>query len=142
MSFPVVIHHNLTCGTSRNVLNIIESAGYSPVIIDYLTEGWTRPQLLALFAAANLTPQQALRVSKTPAETLGLTHPDTTDDQLLDAMVAHPILVNRPIVCSPKGVRLCRPSEAVLDLLDQFPPGPFAKEDGELLIDAKGNRIV
>lgn len=142
MSFPVVIHHNPGCGTSRNVLGIIRAAGYNPVVIDYLTEGWTRPQLLALFAACGITPRQALRVARTPAEELGLTAEAVTDDQLLDAMVAHPILVNRPIVCTPKGVRLCRPSEAVLDLLDRLPPGPLAKEDGQLIIDAEGNRLV
>lgn len=142
MSFPVIIHHNPDCGTSRNVLEIIRAAGYDPVVIEYLTEGWARPQLLALFAAANLTPRQALRVSKTPAEALGLTAPDVTDDQVLKAMLAHPILVNRPIVCTPKGVRLCRPSEAVLDLLERMPPGPLAKEDGQLIIDAEGNRLV
>ena len=142
MSFPIVIHHNPACGTSRNVLEIIRSAGYDPVVIDYLSEGWTKSQLLGLFAAANLTPRQALRVSKTPAEAMGLTAPDVTDDQVLEAMLAHPILVNRPIVCTPKGVRLCRPSEAVLDLLERLPPGPLAKEDGELIIDAEGNRLV
>jgi arsenate reductase len=142
MSFPVVIHHNPGCGTSRNVLGIIRAAGYDPVVIDYLTEGWTRPQLLALFAAAGITPREALRVARTPAEELGLTADAVTDDQLLDAMVAHPILVNRPIVCTPKGVRLCRPSEAVLDLLDRLPPGPLAKEDGKLIIDAEGNRLA
>lgn len=141
MSFPVVIHHNPDCGTSRNVLEIIRAAGYDPVVIDYLTEGWTKPQLLGLFAAAQLTPRQALRVSKTPAEALGLTAPELTDEQLLKAMVVDPILVNRPIVCTPKGVRLCRPSEAVLDLLDRLPPGPLAKEDGALIIDAEGNRL-
>ena len=141
MTFPVVIHHNPDCGTSRNVLQIIRAAGYDPVVIDYLSEGWTRPQLLALFAAANLTPKQALRVSKTPAEAMGLTSPDVADDPLIEAMIAHPILVNRPIVCTPKGTRLCRPSETVLDLLDQMPAGPLTKEDGSLLIDAKGNRL-
>ena len=142
MSFPVVIHHNPGCGTSRNVLRIIRAAGYAPVVIDYLTEGWTRPQLLALFAAAGITPREALRVARTPAEELGLTAPGVTDEQLLDAMVSLPILVNRPIVCTPKGVRLCRPSEVVLDLLDRLPPGPLAKEDGQLIIDAEGNRLV
>lgn len=142
MSFPVVIHHNPDCGTSRNVLEIIQAAGYAPVVIEYLTEGWTRPQLLGLFAAAGITPREALRVSRTPAEELGLTDPAVTDEQLLAAMVAHPILVNRPIVCTSKGVRLCRPSEAVLDLLDRLPPGPLAKEDGQLIIDAEGNRLV
>ena len=128
--------------TSRNVLGIIRAAGYEPVVIDYLTEGWTRPQLLALFAAAGLTPRQSLRVARSPAEELGLTAEGVTDDRLLDAMVAHPILVNRPIVCTPKGVRLCRPSEVVLDLLDRMPPGPLAKEDGQVIIDAAGNRLV
>ena len=142
MSFPVVIHHNPDCATSRNVLGIIRAAGYAPMVIDYLKQGWTRPQLLALFAAAGLTPRDALRVARSPAEEMGLTAADVTDDQLLDAMVAHPILVNRPIVCTPKGVRLCRPSEVVLDLLDRLPPGPLAKEDGQMIIDAEGNRLV
>ena len=142
MTFPIVIHHNTDCGTSRNVLAIIRAAAYEPTVIEYLVEGWTRPQLLALFAAANITPQQALRIVRSPAEEMGLTAPGVGEDQLLDAMVAHPILVNRPIVCTPKGVRLCRPSEVVLDLLERLPPGPFAKEDGELIIDAKGNRLV
>jgi arsenate reductase len=142
MTFPIVIHHNPDCGTSRNVLRIIEAAGYTPVVNDYLRDGWTRPQLLGLFAAAAITPRQALRVARSPAEEMGLTAPDITADQLLDAMVAHPILVNRPFVCTPKGVRLCRPSETVLDLLERLPPGPLAKEDGQLIIDAKGNRLV
>ncbi len=142
MTFPVVIHHNPDCGTSRNVLGIIRAAGYAPVVIEYLASGWTRPQLLGLFAAANVTPQQALRVVRSPAEEMGLTAPDVSEDQVLDAMISHPILVNRPIVCTPKGVRLCRPSETVLDLLERLPPGPFAKEDGQLIIDAEGNRLV
>ncbi len=142
MSFPVVIHHNPGCGTSRNVLGIIRAAGYEPVVIDYLTEGWTRPQLLALFAAAGITPRDALRVARSPAEEMGLTADSVKDDQLLDAMVAHPVLVNRPIVCTPRGVRLCRPSEGVLDLLERLPPGPLAKEDGQLIIDHEGNRLV
>jgi arsenate reductase len=142
MSFPVVIHHNPDCGTSRNVLEIIRAAGYAPVVIDYLKEGWSRPQLLALFTAAGITPREALRVARSPAEELGLTAEGVTDDQLLAAMVAHPILVNRPIVCTPRGVRLCRPSETVIDLLDRLPPGPLTKDDGQLIIDAEGNRIV
>lgn len=128
MSFPIVIHHNPDCGTSRNVLAIVKAAGYAPVVIEYLSEGWTRPQLLALFAAANLTAREALRISRTPAEELGLTADDVGEEQILDAMLAHPILVNRPIVCTPKGVRLCRPSETVLDLLDRLPPDPLPKE--------------
>lgn len=137
----VVIHHNPDCGTSRNVLAIIAAAGYSPTIIEYLKTGWTRPQLLGLFAAAGLTPRSALRVSKSPAESLGLLDPSVSDEALLDAMVEHPILVNRPIVCTFKGVRLCRPSEQVLELLERLPPGPFAKEDGTPLIDADGRRV-
>ncbi len=141
-SFPVVIHHNPECGTSRNVLAIIEAAGYAPVVIDYLREGWTRPQLLALFAAAGLTARQALRETKSPAAELGLLADGVTQDELLAAMIKHPVLVNRPIVATPRGVKLCRPSELVLDLLDRWPRGPFAKEDGSPLIDADGKRVA
>ena len=137
----IVIHHNPDCGTSRNVLALIEASGETPVVIDYLTEGWTRPQLLGLFAAACLTPRTALRETKSPAKELGLLEPGVSEDSILAAMLEHPVLVNRPIVCSPKGVRLCRPSEAVLDLLDRMPSGPFYKEDGEMLINEKGERV-
>ncbi len=137
----IVIHHNPDCGTSRNVLAIIEASGETPIVIEYLKTGWTRPQLLALFAAADLTPRTALRTTKSPAEELGLLDPSVSDAAVLDAMLEHPVLVNRPLVCSPKGVRLCRPSEAVLDLLESLPPGPMAKEDGSPLIDAEGNRV-
>jgi arsenate reductase (glutaredoxin) len=137
----IVIHHNPDCGTSRNVLMIIEAAGYQPTIIEYLKTGWTRPQLLGLFAAAGLTPRGALRTTKSPAENLGLLDPAVGDDALLEAMLQHPLLVNRPIVCTAKGVRLCRPSELVIDLLDRLPAGPLHKEDGSLLIDAEGRRI-
>ena len=136
----VVIHHNPDCGTSRNVLAIIAAAGCRPTVIEYLETGWTRPQLLGLFAAG-LTPRTALRTSKSPAAELGLLGPDVDDERLLDAMAAHPILVNRPIVCTAKGVRLCRPGETVLELLDRSPAGPFWKEDGTLLIDAEGRRV-
>ncbi len=139
--FPVVIHHNPDCGTSRNVLAIIETAGYSPVVIDYLSEGWTRPQLLALFAAAGISVREALRETKSPAAELGLLGDDVSDDRLIAAMIEHPVLVNRPIVATPKGVRLCRPSERALDLLDRWPRGPFSKEDGSPLIDAEGKRV-
>jgi arsenate reductase len=140
--FPVVIHHHAECGTSRNVLRIIEAAGYTPTIIHYVAEGWTRPHLLALFAAAGVTVRDALREKNTPAAALGLLDPAITDDQLLDAMIAHPILVQRPFVATPKGVKLCRPDSAtVLDLLAAWPPGPFAKEDGSPLIDAEGKRV-
>ena len=138
----IVIHHNPACGTSRNVLAIIEAAGHRPVIIDYLGEGWTRPQLLALFAAAGLTPRAALRETKSPAAELGLLDEGVTEETILAAMVEHPVLVNRPIVCSPKGVKLCRPSEAVLDLLEVWPKGPFRKEEGDLLIDESGKRVT
>lgn len=140
-SFPVVIYHNPECGTSRNVLQIVEAAGYKPVVIDYTREGWTRGQLLALFAAANLTPRAALRTTKSPAAELGLLDEAVSDDALVDYMIAHPILVNRPLVASPKGVRLCRPSESVLDLLERLPPGPLWKEDGELIVDKDGRRV-
>lgn len=136
----IVIHHNPDCGTSRNVLAFLRAAGAEPVVIDYLAEGWTRPQLLALFAAAGLSPRQALRETKSPARELGLLDPGVAEDAILDAMLEHPILVNRPIVCTPKGVRLCRPSEAVLDLLEHLPPGPLHKEDGQIVIDETGAR--
>lgn len=132
----IVIHHNPDCGTSRNVLAILRAAGEEPVVIDYVQVGWTRPQLLGLFAAAGLTPRDALRTTKSPAEELGLLNPEVTDEALLEAMVLHPILVNRPIVCSPKGVRLCRPSERVLELLDRLPEGPLFKEDGTPVVGA------
>ncbi|MEM6974174.1 MAG: arsenate reductase family protein [Pseudomonadota bacterium] len=137
----VVIHHNPDYGTSRNVLAILTAARTEPVVIPYLDTRWTRPQLLALFAAADLTPRTALRTSKSPAEALGLTDPAVSDESLLDRMIEHPVLVNRPIVCTPRGVRLCRPSERVLDLLDALPPGPLHLEDGTLLIDADGQRV-
>ncbi|HYN38031.1 MAG TPA: arsenate reductase (glutaredoxin) [Rhodospirillales bacterium] len=138
----IVIHHNPECGTSRNVLAIIEAAGYAPTVIEYLRTGWTRPQLLGLFAAAGLTPRSALRTTKSPAEELGLLAPEVDEETRLAAMIQHPVLVNRPIVCSAKGVRLCRPSERVLDLLDRLPPGPLYKEDGELIVDAEGRRVA
>lgn len=136
----VVIHHNPDCGTSRNVLQIIKAAGYNPTVIEYLKEGWTKPQLLALFAAANLTPKTALRVSKSPAEELGLLNENVTDEAILEAMLEHPILVNRPIVCTEKGVKLCRPSEQVLTLLTQWPKGELYKEDGEMILNAQGEQ--
>jgi arsenate reductase len=130
----IVIHHNPQCGTSRNTLAIIRASGQEPVVVDYLKEGWTRPQLLALFAAAGLTPREALRTSKSPAEELGLTVPGVDDETILAAMLEHPVLVNRPIVASPKGVRLCRPSELVLELLDNPDIESFTKEDGEIVV--------
>lgn len=137
----IVIYHNPACGTSRNVLKIIQDAGFVPTVIEYVEEGWTRAQLLGLFAAANLTPRQALRSHKTNAEELGLLNESVSEDALLAAMITHPVLVNRPIVACAQGVRLCRPSEAVLDLLPVWPADPYHKEDGDLMIDADGKRV-
>jgi len=137
----IVIHHNPDCGTSRNVVALVKAAGYDPEVIEYLQTGWTRPQLLGLFAAAGLTPRQALRETKSPAAELGLLDAGVSDEALLDKMLEHPVLVNRPIVCTPRGVRLCRPSPSVLDLLDTWPDGPFALEDGTPVIDADGARV-
>jgi arsenate reductase (glutaredoxin) len=120
------IHHNPACGTSRNVLAAIRASGAEVVVIEYLKEGWTRAQLLGLFAAAGLTPRQALR-AKAPAAA-GLAVAD--HEALLQAMLVHPELVDRPIVCSPRGVRMCRPSEKVLELLESPLPAGFLKEDG------------
>ena len=135
-----MIYHNPECGTSRNVLSIISAAGYEPSVIEYLKTGWTEPQLRGLFAAAGLTPRTALRETKSPAKELGLLEEGVTHAQIIAEMLKHPVLVNRPIVCTPKGVKLCRPSEMVLDLLDRLPPGPLNKEDGSPLIDAQGRR--
>jgi arsenate reductase len=130
--FPISIYHNPDCGTSRNALAMIEAAGYSPTIVDYRNVGWTRPLLEALFAAMDVRPHAVVREKGAPAAELGLLDPSVPDDVVLDAMVAHPILVNRPIVVTPKGIRLCRPSEAVLHLLDRK-LSHFTKEDGEIV---------
>lgn len=131
--FPVVIHHNPDCGTSRNVVSIARAAGYEPEIIDYLKTGWARPQLLALFAAAALTPRRALRETKSPAAELGLLEEGVGDERILAAMIEHPVLVNRPLVATPMGVRLCRPSDKVLEILNKRPAKAVYKEDGELV---------
>ena len=131
-SFPVTIFHNPACGTSRNTLAMIEASGETPTVIEYLSAGWTRPQLEELLAAMNAAPRDILRSKGTPAEALGLIEPGVSDEVILEAMVTHPILVNRPIVLTPKGVRLCRPSEAVYPLL-RHPPETFTKEDGEVV---------
>ena len=130
----VVIYHNPDCGTSRNVLAALRACSTEPIVIDYLTEGWTRAQLLGLFAAADVTPRQALRETKSPAAELGLLEDGVSDDRLLEAMTQHPVLVNRPFVCTPKGVRLCRPSEVVLDLIDVPEDVVLQKEDGSPMI--------
>ena len=134
--FPITIFHNPACGTSRNTLAMIEAAGYAPSVVEYLKAGWTRPQLDGLLAAMGATPRDLLRQKGTPAADLGLLDPAVGDEAILDAMVAHPILVNRPIVVTPKGVKLCRPSERVLPLLDN-PPPTFTKEDGEVVVPGK-----
>ncbi|MDI6625735.1 MAG: arsenate reductase (glutaredoxin) [Brevundimonas sp.] len=128
--FPVTVFHNPACGTSRNVVAMVEAAGYRPEVVEYLKAGWGADQLRALFDRAGLTPRQALREKGSPAAELGLLEAGVEDDAILAAMVEHPILVNRPIVTTPKGAALCRPSEAVYDLLDRTPDG-FVKEDGE-----------
>jgi len=138
----IVIHHNPDCGTSRNVLEIIRQSGDEFIVVEYLKEGWTRPQLQALFAAAGLTARSALRTTKSPASELGLLDENIGEEELLNAMLQYPVLVNRPIVATPKGVRLCRPSEEVLELLDRLPEGPILKEDGQVIINAKGERVV
>lgn len=137
----VVIYHNPACGTSRNTLGLIRNAGIEPHVIEYLKCPPSRALLAQLIARAGLTPRQALREKGTPYAELKLGDPSLSDDELLDAMIAHPILIQRPLVVTPNGVRICRPSEAVLDLL---PPqqGEFRKEDGELVIDASGRRVA
>ena len=134
--FPVTIYHNPACGTSRNTLAMIEAAGYRPIVVEYLNTGWTRQDLERLFAAMNAKPRDVLRRKGAPAAELGLLEPDVSDDRILEAMVAHPILVERPIVVTPKGTKLSRPSELVLDLLERRPVS-FTKEDGEVVIPAK-----
>ena len=126
----VTIWHNPACGTSRNTLAMIRASGEEPVVIEYLKEPPSRARLKELIAAMGITPRDLLREKGTPYAELGLSDPTLSDDQLLDAMLAHPILINRPIVETPRGTRLCRPSEAVLDLLDH-PVAEFTKEDGE-----------
>ena len=135
----VFIYHNPDCGTSRNTLAMIRNAGIEPHVIEYLKSPPSRAMLEDLIARMGITPRDLLREKGTPHAELGLGAPSLSNDALLDAMMAHPILINRPIVVSPKGVRLCRPSEQVLDLL---PPqkAAFSKEDGEQVVDAQGNR--
>ena len=130
--FPITIFHNPACGTSRNTLAMVQAAGYSPEVIEYLKAGWTRPQLEELLAAMHARPRDVMRTKGTPAPELGLLDADVSDDRILDAMVEHPVLVNRPIVVTPMGVKLARPSEAVLDILQRQPEG-FTKEDGEVV---------
>ncbi|WAX94301.1 arsenate reductase (glutaredoxin) [Aminobacter sp. NyZ550] len=138
----VTIYHNPVCGTSRNTLALIRNAGVEPTVIDYLKTPPARAVLQDMIAKAGLSVREAIRQKGTPYAELGLDDPKLTDDQLLDAMLAHPILINRPFVVTPWGVRLSRPSEIVLDILPLPQKGPFHKEDGEVLIDAWGNRVA
>jgi arsenate reductase len=137
----VTIYHNPACGTSRNTLGLIRNAGVEPRVVEYLKTPPGREELAGLIARMGVPVRAVVRQKGTPYAELGLDDPSLGDDALLDAMTAHPILINRPIVVTPKGVRLCRPSEAVLDLL---PPqrGEFRKEDGQLLVDADGNVVA
>ena len=136
-SFPVTIHHNPDCRTSRNTLAMIRAAGYEPTVVEYLKVGWTRAQLESLMDAMCARPRDLLRDKGTPAAALGLLDPAVSDGRILDAMLDHPILVNRPIVVTPKGVVLARPSEKVFALLERVPES-FTKEDGEVVRPVAG----
>lgn len=138
----VTIYHNPDCGTSRNTLALIRNAGIEPRIIEYLKTPPARSVLQDMIATSGLTIREAIREKGTPFAELGLGDPTLTEDALLDAMLEHPILINRPFVVTPWGVRLCRPSEVVLDILPVPQKGSFAKEDGELVIDAEGKRLA
>lgn len=138
----ITIYHNPDCGTSRNTLALIRNAGVEPAVIEYLKTPPDRSTLERLIAQMGITPRELLREKGTPYAELGLAAPHWTNEQLIDQMLAHPILINRPIVETPWGTRLCRPSEAVLDILPLPQKGPFSKEDGELLIDAEGRRVT
>lgn len=136
----IIIYHNPDCGTSRNALAMIRNAGIEPHVVEYLKTPPARELLVQLIERAGITPRDLLREKGTPFAELGLGRPELNDDQLIDAMMAHPILINRPIVVSPLGVKLCRPSEAVLDLLPTPQRGAFAKEDGEQVVVDGGHR--
>ncbi|GAA7763050.1 MAG: arsenate reductase (glutaredoxin) [Burkholderiaceae bacterium] len=137
----VTIYHNPACGTSRNTLAMIRNAGIEPIVVEYLNMPPDRQTLQSMIRAAGLSVREAIREKGTPYAELGLGDPALTDDQLLDAMLAHPILINRPFVVTELGVRLCRPSEVVLDILPASQQGAFTKEDGEAVIDTQGRRI-
>ena len=138
----VTIYHNPACGTSRNTLEMIRNAGIEPTVIEYLKTPPSRVQLIKMIADAGLTVRQAIREKGTPYADLGLEDPELTDDQLLDAMLKDPILINRPFVITSVVTRLTRPSEVVLDILPDTHKGAFTKEDGERVLDAEGKRIV
>ncbi len=138
----ITIYHNPACGTSRNVLALIRNTGDEPTVIEYLKTPPDRATLTQLIAAMGVPVRDVLRQKGTPYDELGLGDPQWSDAQLIDFMLQHPILINRPIVVTPLGTRLCRPSEAVLDILPKPQQGAFAKEDGEAVIDAKGQRVA
>jgi len=137
----VTIFHNPQCGTSRNTLALIRNSGEEPEVIEYLKDPPSRERLVELIRKMGVPVREVLRQKGTPYDELGLDDPLLTDDELIDAMLANPILINRPIVETPLGVKLCRPSEAVLDILPGAQRGPFTKEDGEPVIDARGQRV-
>ncbi|WP_127751700.1 arsenate reductase (glutaredoxin) [Devosia sp. 1566] len=138
----VTIYHNPDCGTSRNTLAMIRQSGVEPIVVEYVKTPPSRDRIVELVSAAGLSLRDALRKKDTPFEELGMADPAKTDDELLDAIGANPILLNRPFVETPIGTRLCRPSEVVLDILENPDIGPFTKEDGEVIIDAEGKRLV
>jgi arsenate reductase len=138
----ITIYHNPACGTSRNTLGLIRNSGEEPVVIEYLKTPPSRAELVSLIQRMGIAPRDLLRRKGTPYDALGLDDPTLLDDAVIDAMMAHPILINRPIVVTSIGVKLCRPSEIVLDILPQPQRGAFTKEDGEPVVDAGGKRIV
>ena len=138
----IAIYHNPACGTSRNVLGLIRNSGEEPQIIEYLRTPPSRDELVSLIGRMKMPVRDLLRRKGTPYDELNLENPALTDDQLIDAMIAHPILINRPIVVTSNAVKLCRPSEVVLDILPNPQRGPFTKEDGELVVDANGYRVI
>jgi len=142
MTTDIIIYHNPECGTSRNALAMIRNAGIEPHVVEYLKTPPSRAMLESLIARAGIAPRALLREKGTPYTELGLGDETLSDNALIDAMMAHPILINRPLVVSSLGVKLCRPSEAVLDLLPQAQKAAFAKEDGERVIDASGHRVL
>lgn len=141
MTFAIEFWHNPACGTSRNALQLVRDAGYAPVVVEYLKTPPSAARIAEVLAAMGEGPRHLIRTKGTPYAGMGLDDPALTDDALLAAMAATPVLINRPVVITPKGMKLCRPSEVVLDLLERLPPGPWAKEDGELIIDAGGRRV-
>jgi arsenate reductase (glutaredoxin) len=138
----VTIYHNPACGTSRNVLGLILNSGVEPQIVEYLETPPAKAELVSLIGRMGISVRALLRRKDTPYDSLKLDDPALTDEQLIDAMLAHPILINRPIVVTPAGVRLCRPSETVLDILPHPQRGAFSKEDGDAVVDADGRRLV